>query len=406
MHATTPLIRHLVLPRVLKVRSLDWPAADRARLASTLGPGRAAFIGPNHPEFMTDWMLDKEIASRVSPLMAHWASYEIVNMGPFVQAFWLSQNLIANAPGGGGREYSLRWAALGHGVLLHPEGTATFHARMIGTLVPGIVDMAWECVRRSRESGPPLEVHVVPITWALPFTRDVGGPLAREMAHVERALGLASGDGMAIERRFGALLVHLLERQCREQDVTPPRLDPAHPGSAYFDAQDACERELMARLVERYGMPDGPPERAVHALRRAIRERAPEDEARARLDRRRVFEIERLRRFPRAAYSGATLTQEQIAETLKRIRCGLMTRTLADRLHAVVPVPVAARAGHIRVPEPFAIHREFIDGDDGDAARAALLGALRQRLQDAVDRLADEVEPVVAPYRRANPLAT
>jgi hypothetical protein len=91
---------------------------------------------------MTDWMLDKEVSRRVAPLMAHWASYEIVNPNPWAQAFWLRNNLIANAPGGGGKEYSIRWARAGHGVLLHPEGTPSWHGDAVGTLVPGIVEMA------------------------------------------------------------------------------------------------------------------------------------------------------------------------------------------------------------------------------------------------------------------------
>ena len=141
IHLLGALNRHLLLPHVLRLRSFDLPAPDLARLRAAVRPGTAAFLAPNHPEFMTDWMIDKEISRRVSPLMAHWASYEVVNAHPLAQRLWLRNNLIANAPGGGGRAYSLRWARAGHGVLLHPEGAPSWHGDGVGPLVPGVVSM-------------------------------------------------------------------------------------------------------------------------------------------------------------------------------------------------------------------------------------------------------------------------
>src|SRR5262245_66688926 len=98
-------------------------------------------------------MVDKEVSRRVSPLMAHWASYEIVNAGPLARVFWLANNLIANVPGGGGKAYSMAWATRGHGVLLHPEGTATWQGERVASLLPGIVDMAWETRSEERRVG-------------------------------------------------------------------------------------------------------------------------------------------------------------------------------------------------------------------------------------------------------------
>src|SRR5262245_45941358 len=99
IHALGPINRHFVLPGLMRIADIDFPAADVERLRSAVNPGTAAFLGPNHPEFFTDWMIDKEISRRASPLMAHWAAYDIVNMNPMAQGFWLRNNLIANAPG-------------------------------------------------------------------------------------------------------------------------------------------------------------------------------------------------------------------------------------------------------------------------------------------------------------------
>src|SRR5262245_23132371 len=90
------LNRHLMLRRVLKLAAIEFPDADRARLREAVRRGTAAFLGPVHPEFTTDWLLDKEVSRLASPLMAHWASYEIVNASPAAQWFWLRNNLIAN----------------------------------------------------------------------------------------------------------------------------------------------------------------------------------------------------------------------------------------------------------------------------------------------------------------------
>ncbi|HYM81954.1 MAG TPA: hypothetical protein VEY91_11180, partial [Candidatus Limnocylindria bacterium] len=212
MHALG-LVNRVALRALLKLRRIDFPDADLARLRAAVRPGTAAFLGPNHPEFMTDWLIDKEISRRVSPLMAHWASYEIVNASPSAQGFWLRNNLIANAPGGTGREYSIRWALGGHGVLLHPEGTASWQADRVGPLLPGIVEMAWETCRRTREADVAKPVFVAPIVWKLRFRGAAHESFRREMRHIEQRLDLPSGSRMAVEARFAALQQSLLRRQ-------------------------------------------------------------------------------------------------------------------------------------------------------------------------------------------------
>ena len=97
--------RHLILGGLLRFRGLVLPEADRTRLRAAVNPDTVAFLGPAHPEFLTDWMIDKEISCLCSPLMAHWASYEIVNLSPAVRSFWLANNLIANVPGEIGRAH-------------------------------------------------------------------------------------------------------------------------------------------------------------------------------------------------------------------------------------------------------------------------------------------------------------
>lgn len=389
IRALGPVNRHLMLGPVLRLRTFDLPAADLARLRAAVNPRTAAFLGPNHPEFLTDWLIDKEVSRRVSPLMAHWASYEIVNGSPLTQRFWLANNLIANAPGGDGKAYSVRWALAGHGVLLHPEGTATWQAERVGPLLPGIVDMAWEAAKLLRERGDTRPVFVVPLAWRLRFVADPSTGLHREMAHIERELGLPTGGG-AVEARFAALMGRLLARQCERLALPAPACDPAAPGAAYFPAQAATLTALRDALAAVHGPLDADPTRAQHRLRKAIRVLAKSDPEAARRDRERLAELQRLVGFDPALYDRASLAPERIAEVLKRTRSSLVTRGFANALHNTVPVAVAPRVAHVRVPEPFAVHEALAAAGDEPEARARMLAGMHARLQRGVDGLRDE----------------
>ncbi len=401
IRALGPVNRHVLLRRLLRLAEFRVPGADLARLRAAVNPGTVAFLGPNHPEFMTDWLIDKEISRLVSPLMAHWASYEIVNGSPLTQRFWLANNLIANAPGGGGKRYSVAWARAGHGVLLHPEGTATWQGDRVGPLLPGIVDMAWEAAAQERAAGSTRTVHVVPLVWKLHFAGDAGGGLERELAYVERALDLPRGRGACAER-FGALQVALLARQCERCELPAPT-GAGEPGG-YFAAQRAALAAIEARFTARHGALDADPVRAQHQLRRAIRRLAASDPGRARAERALLAEWQRLVSFDPALYDRPTLTQEQIAETLKRTRTALVTRGWRNALHNVLPVAVAPRVVHVRVPAPLDVHAAQDADGDPDAARAGLLAALRTALQGTLDELNAGVAPLVDRHRRANPL--
>jgi hypothetical protein len=398
------LNRLLILPQLTRLASFDLPSADLQRLRAAVRPGTAAFLGPNHPEFFTDWMIDKELSSRVSPLMAHWASYEIVNVNPLAQWLWLRNNLIANVPGGGGRDYSIRWALAGHGVLLHPEGTASWHGEQVGPLIPGIVDLAWQTCASAREAGRDVPVFIVPIVWRLHFVSDVSRGLAREMAHIERALELAPGEAMQVGERFAALQGNLLRRQCETLGLPAPTALAGLSSAGYFAAQDAVAEAIARELESRGARVEHDLARIMHRARRSARAGAERPERER--DRRLYLELWRLEGFPRALYDTPTLTQEAIAENLKRIRSVFVTRGRADALHNLVPVPVGQRTAHVRVPEAIAVQEVFAAGGDAGAAKARLLETLHARLQGTLDVLNTELAPLFGRFLHPNPLWT
>lgn len=389
IHALGLVNRFVVLPGIVKLRAIDFPRADGERLRQAV-TSRPTFLAPHHPEFMTDWLIDKEISRRVAPLMAHWASYEVVNIHPAAQWVWLRNNLIANAPGGSGKEYSVRWARAGHGVLLHPAGVPSWHGDRVGTLVPGAIDMAWEASLETRG-----EAIVAPIVWKLHFVGDVSQPLHRAIRHVEKMLGRPSPERLPLEQRFAALQWAVLERSMARYGTS--RLEA---GAEFFSAQSAHADRLLGELESRYGAAEGDRPRRLHGLRRAILAAARTDPERSRADRRALAEIERLGHFTSEHYGSPTLTQEQIAESVSQIRLGLAGRGFREALFGVLPVAVAPRIASIRAPEPILV---VASEEDGAAARAEYLRTLRMRLQQGLDRLTAELEPTIGRTRRPNP---
>ena len=401
IHALTPVTRAM-LAGPLKLRELELPAADHARLAAALNRDTAAFVGPNHPEFTTDWLLDKELSARLSPLMAHWASYEIVNASPAAQRFWLANNLISNAPGGNGKAHSVRWALEGHGVLLHPEGTATWQAERVAPLLPGIVDMAIEAAAQGTRP-----VFVVPVVWRSAFVGDAWRALGREMGILERALRLGSGEALAEDQRFARLLSRTLRSRAEMLGLPAPACDPERPGRDYFAAQARQLAAVRAALEARHGPLDADIARAQHAVRKSMRERAAADPEGTRLDRARLAELQRLAGLDPRLYDRPAIGPEAVAENLKRLRAALVTRGLRHVLHNTLPIAVAPRTMHLRAPEPIDVRAQLARRDTSPAdAASALLALLRGRLQRALDGVSADLEPRLARFRRANPLAS
>ena len=125
-----------------------------------------------------------------------------------------------------------------------------------------------------------------------------------------------------------------------------------------------------------------------------------------RRDRGCLLELVRLAGFDRALYDRPRLTQERLAEVLKRTRSSLLTRGFGNALHNTVPVAVAPRVVHVRAPEPIAVHDVLASAtpDGGSRARVALLADHRSRLQGALDSLSRERAPKTAARAVENPL--
>lgn len=402
-----PVVRGLT-----DIRKIDLPKEDADRLKAAVRPETAAFLTPNHPEFFTDWMLDKEILDRVAPLSACWATHTVVNgLGGLAQSFWLKNNLIAQIPGAAGAEgraHSVRWAVKGHGVLLHPEGQVGWHGDWVGPLFPGAVEMAAEAGRELGTLGGQRAAYVVPLVWKLKFQRDAAAGLARELDYVERRLGLEpAGRGVPAAQRVHAVYAALL---ARDEAIWNGTVSTGSYGARLTRLLGILADTLAQRLAMHGAEMPSDPKDLSQVLRAGDRwQRSADPKHRYRDDiRRMVRDTRRLLRFHPGIYPHAELTQEQIAECIKRLRNDYCEGTLRDTASRFVPRPVAPRTAYIRVPEPINISallkgRPSLERMETDAAVADL----RARLQSAIDAINTDIEKLTPSrggfIREANP---
>jgi hypothetical protein len=399
-----PLIRDLPVVRGrFRIRRIDFPPADRERLLRGVNRNTAAFVAPNHPEFGFDWMMDKHIQTLVAPRMASWASHGIVASAP---AFWTRNNLIAHSGGDAAMEFSVKWALQGDGVLLHPEGTVRWTGDVVHPLFSGIAEMA--CMAAPRAAHP---VFIVPIVWKLRYVSDISQALHREMQHIERYLGLETGTTVNIAERFYALQHDILRRQLLAHELR------TRDGLHFFSRQSAFRAHLVDDLRTRYDVEPSPSiDKTIARYQREISSRLRQlrgDESPDALHQRHALtsdlakaeEANRLGGFTREVYGGPRLTQEQIAESLKRIRATLVTRGKRNAIHNSLPAPYGARVAHVRVPDPILVDPIRAAGAPGDRQSyvAELLELARTRMQRALDDINREIAAETGQWSHRNP---
>ena len=370
-----PFNRVAGLRGVANVRHIDFPDADLERLKASCGTGKATFITPNHPEFFTDWMIDKEIVSQVSPLAASWATNGVVNgLGRLMQKFWLANNLIAQIPGNSeaAKEHSVAWALKGHGVLLHPEGGVGWHANIVAALLPGAVEMGLEALKRGRTADSNFQVWIAPVVWKLAFTRNVEAALAKECTYVEKSLKIERRAADTLPQRIHHIYSTLLARDEAAWGM------PSDERTTYAERQQILVAELGRRLGEDISA-DAVVTDITELLRRARRWQRENtgDAERQKKVRALTDVIQRLQRVGPWASANPRITQEEIAEHLKRIRNDYCRSGLHDTMNRFIPQPAGPRCAHIRVPDPLGLHEHAGSVD-------VAVAELHRRMQDTV----------------------
>ena len=364
------------------VRHIDFPQEDRDRLAASCstdanGNGKITFIVPNHPEFFTDWMIDKHIISIVAKKAACWATHGVVNgLGRVAQKFWLANNLIAQIPGNTepSRRHSVDWALKGHGVLLHPEGAVGWHSNHIGKLYPGAFDMAREAQVQATKQGDEVEAYIAPVIWKLAFTKNVTKKLHKECAYVERKLKISDGEKFdQIQSRVFNIYETLLNRDIEKWEINTPIDAP------YRQRQLALIEALSKKLTTEIG--DAGDYTASQDILRTARRYARENKkaTNIKLVRDLTNTITRHVALGEYAFTNPTISQEEVADHIKRIRRDYCKGNLWDILNAYFPQAAGPRTAHVRVPKAFALHTK----QDENAGPKEL----RARMQETLDAI-------------------
>ena len=356
------------------VREIHVADMEIAKLRALCSDGGATFLLPNHPEFFTDWMLDKEMIALVAPDAASWATNGVVNgMGRAMQKFFLWNNLIAQIPGNSeaARAHSVQWALKGKGVLLHPEGAVGWHADYVAPLMPGAATMALDAKAKSPEKPVRLE----PMVWKLAFVEDATAGLLKECAYVENSLKLGRGEGANPAERVHFIFQKLFDREAEKLSLV------AMPDLPLQAKRDAIEAAAVLHLET--WLNDGTFGRdAAVTIQQVKRKARAEGKVQAQETKAASKLAERLgliRRLGDFAFQKSTITQEEVAEHLKRLRNDWCKGTWRDAANQFIPQPVARRHAHVRILEPVEVN--------GDEDPAHLMGLVRNAMQTALDEI-------------------
>ena len=356
------------------IRRWDFPPDDQTRLKAVCGPGKATFITPNHPEFFTDWMIDKHVLAGAAPLAACWATHGVVNgLGTLAQKFWLANNLIAQIPGDAekARAHSVDWAVKGHGVLLHPEGSVGWHSNYVAPLFSGAAEMAMEALKQGRDDDLKFQAYVAPVVWKLVFLSDVSSGLARECAYIEKRLRIATPHGSTPAQRAYLVYSALLTRDEMALGLI------AGESAPYRERQKRVIAAIRDKLAGLLGLDKSGEVDLSRLARRKMRELAKGSAEANELKRlsEMLFRVGRVSEF---AFESPEISQEEIAEHLKRIRNDYCSGTLRDGFNTFVPQPVGPRQAILRVVEPLSMHDWTGTADEAAAE-------MRERMQAALD---------------------
>ena len=404
-----PVLRRIPVVRDLPfvhgyfwIRRVDFPLADRSNLNRAVNRETVAFMGPNHPEFGTDWLIDKEVSSFVAPQMASWADRGIVNAAP---RFWGMNNLIANDGGDAAKDYSIGWAIEGEGVLLHPEGTVRWTNDQVHPLFPGIAQMAMRAAERTEKP-----VFIAPLVWKYRYVGDVSRRIAREMGLIEKGLKLPRLERLRIPLRFEALQKNILVARMKHFGYTETSAT-----DDFFERQRAFQSFLIESLESRRECQNVEQiDKRIARLMRTIRgqrsaltnDTSPEaDAARAELTRDMAMaeEAKRLGEFSCEVYGTPTLTQEQLFECLKRTRDRLLRRGWKNTIANMLPRPFGPRVVHIGVPEPIRVVP--VSRADAAAYETALIDLTQALMQGKLNEINRRIAADVAAYSVVNPFA-
>ena len=382
-----------------KVPEIDFPVRDQQQLKKLQGQNAATFFLPNHPEFFTDWMIDKYVLSRIAPRAACWASGSIVNgMGSLMQRFWLSNNLIAQVPGQShkAKHYSINSALKGEGVLLHPEGKVNWFSNTISPMFSGAGEMSINAHKKAVASNAEFQTWLAPMIWKLRFKSDVSSKLLDECQYIEKRLQLQSTDSACPARRSYEIYHQLACRDYFEISDADDSFADMHLSELRHIIID----KICAQLADFFSC-TGKTQYIVIKTAKNWLQQNNQQHARFKTISQACMLYQRWMNLNECAFVESSITQEEIAEHLKRIRASFCVKSFRDKLANLVPQAAGNRSAHIRVVKPVPIHDLLVNNDKLDPC--TIMAKVRQSMQDKLNQLVFELEQKSPSLKVSNP---
>jgi hypothetical protein len=228
--------------------------------------------------------------------------------------------------------------------------------------------------------------------WKLAFTNDVEKPLLAECAYVEGRLKIgAGGSRLPLAERVYRIYALLL---AREEDQLGLSADPQ---ARFAERQAAVIASLsleLQRLLDT-GNADDPGE-LLRLARRRLRDCKSLGPDAIKAVKSPADALARVMRIGSFAFANETVTQEELAEHLKRLRNDYCFGSPRDTLNRFLPQPAGPRRAHVRVPEPLGLHQFAGTVDEA-------LAVIRGRMQAALDAINATLRNQVARPTYPNP---
>jgi hypothetical protein len=252
-------------------------------------------------------------------------------------------------------------------------------------LFPGIAQMAIAAAERTDKP-----VYVVPIVWKLKYDGDVSGALVKELQFIEDALHVRRTHG-DVREQFWSLQEEVLAMRMHRFGYKPIG------DGDFFARQETFQRYLLESLSARYDVGESDQvDRRIGRMTRTMRARMRElggadtpsavaERAQLKQDHEMVEEAKRLGEFSRVVYGHGALTQEEIGESLKRMRDRLVNFTKRQKIANMLPRPFGSRVAYIGVPEPIRVSR--CEPDERLSYERALLDLMRASMQQKLDEI-------------------
>ena len=424
-----PGIKHIpfIGRGVCRLRDISYtPISERVSLKGSIN-----FVGPNHPEFFTDWMLDKYLVGKKDVMMASWAAHTVVNgMGPKLQKFWLANNLIAQIPGSGnveGKAYALSQALKGHTVLMHPEGKVHWTGKRLSSLYSGIAELALNALQsKDPQDTRPVMIHTP--AWCFRITNETEASLVKKFTRELDDIGayfdfnLVSKvpadpvDMLRIQRaKLGGHLYRLHNYiLCHEvkalgitimyKQAAPHYSYGKEPTTSQITAQlgeglsyRAIEQELLRALVNKVYFTCHTPlvleKQDKHTLLANFQawkktmlyvENTTLSKDAQKLVKRVDALLGNITKFDVSFYDKAFLSAEEFAECLQRIRTSYCKGDWMDTLHKFVPAPLTDRNCYVHWGAPLDVSAWAQAQAASDITAANLMQKVEENLTQAL----------------------